>query len=141
MAEPMKRAGSLDETRAALERWRRTHGGRGKPIPAALWTAAACVARAEGVIATAHALRINPAKLARLVATTAAPARPTSSARACAAPGFVALEGLRVPPNREASVVLELRSASGDSMRVEVTGDAHGLELAALARAFWDREA
>lgn len=147
MTETTKRVGALEETRVALERWRRAHGGRGRPIPAALWAEAAAVARTQGLGATARALRMNPAKLARLVG--AAPRAPGAGveARAVAAPAFVALEGLRVPASRESGVpasrerglVVELASRDGDRMRVELTGDAHGAELAELARAFWSR--
>lgn len=139
MAEAAKRVGTLEEMRAALEQWRRAHGGRGRPIPAALWAEAAAVARTQGLGATARALRMNPAKLARLVA--AAPRAPGagSEARAASAPAFVALGGLRVPASRESGVVVELASRDGDRMRVELTGDAHGVELAELARAFWSR--
>lgn len=64
MANATKRGGSLEETREALERWRRAHGGRGKPIPAAFWTDAASVARVHGVGATARALRrVLPARV------------------------------------------------------------------------------
>lgn len=139
MTETTKRGGTLEETRLALERWRRAHGGRGKPIPLALWRQAAGVARAHGVGVTARALRVSPAKLARLAAAPAVDA--PAATRVTAAPGFVALGGLRVSASREAGVVLELVHHDGARMRVEVTGDACGVELATIARAFWSRGA
>lgn len=123
---------SLDGARAALERWRRTHGGRGRPIPPALWSEAAMVARAHGVEATARALRVNPTKLARLVGT--APRAADAEAAT-----FVALDGLRLEGRREAGAVIELVGCAGERMRIEVTGEVRGVDVAALARAFWSR--
>ncbi|HEY4915735.1 MAG TPA: hypothetical protein VIH92_02400 [Solirubrobacteraceae bacterium] len=120
----------LDTTRAALASWRRLHGGRGRPIPAALWSDAADVARANGVAKTARALRLNPRKLAKLA---------EGAPRSMVEPGgFVELGGLGFGEPR--TIALELVGREGDRVRVEVVGGAgSAMELVALARAFWSR--
>ena len=126
MGHEAKQSKGLEETRTALERWRRAGGGSGRPIPAELWSDAAAVARTLGVSRTARALRVDPRKLA----TLAAAAEPV---------GFVALGALEA---RGASkMVLELVSRDGDRVRIEVVGEANGDALATLARAFWSRGA
>ena len=49
-----------------FQRWRSSHAGR-LPIPEPLWTAAAEVAREQGVFPTAKALRLEYGKLKRWV--------------------------------------------------------------------------
>lgn len=49
-----------------FERWRSSHRGR-LPIPARLWASAAAVAREHGVLQTAKVLRLEYAKLKRMV--------------------------------------------------------------------------
>jgi hypothetical protein len=138
MVQDAKRGRSLEETRAALERWRRAHGGRGRPIPLALWTEAAEVARTNGVGATARALRVDAGKLGRL-ARGAAPGSPPNAAEPST---FVALEGLGLRTAREGrTAVLELVGRDGDRVRLEVVGDAGAIDVAGLARAFWSRRA
>ena len=44
-----KQGKDLEAAREALASWRRSHGGRGRPIPPALWSDAADVARVMGV--------------------------------------------------------------------------------------------
>jgi hypothetical protein len=127
----------LDTTREALASWRRSHGGRGRPIPAALWSDAADVARADGVAETARALRLDPGKLAKL-----AEGQAESAPRSVVEPArFVELGGLRLGEPREPrAVVVELVGREGDRVRVEVVGGAGGVvELVALVRAFWSR--
>lgn len=60
----MRGRGRLDEARARLARWRAQQGGRGIPVPEALWAEAVEVARVEGVEATARGLRLDRARLA-----------------------------------------------------------------------------
>ena len=125
----------LDTTREALASWRRSHGGRGRPIPAALWSDAADVARANGVAETARALRLDPGKLAKLVE-----GRAESVPRSLVEPaGFVELGGFRLGEPREPRTVLELVGREGDRVRVEVGGAGSAVELVELARAFWSR--
>lgn len=133
MGHHKNRGKDLDTMREALASWRRSHGGRGRPIPAALWSDAGAVARANGVAETARALRLDPRKLARLVE-----GRAESVPRSAVEPaGFVELGGLRLGEPR---TVLELVGREGDRVRVEVVGGAGGaVELVALARAFWSR--
>ena len=136
MVYDKNRGKDLETTREALTSWRRLHGGRGRPIPAALWSDAAEVARANGVAETARALRLNPRRLAEL-----AEGRAESAPRSVVEPaGFVELD-LRLGESREPrTVVLELEGREGDRVRVEVVGGAgSAVELIALARAFWSR--
>jgi hypothetical protein len=130
MGHDKNRVKDLDTTREALASWRRLHGGRGRPIPAALWSDAADVARANGVAETARALRLNPTKLAKLA---------EGAPRSVVEPvGFVELGSLGFREPR--TVALELVGREGDRVRVEVVGGAgSAVELVALARAFWSR--
>jgi hypothetical protein len=138
MGHDKNRWKDLDTTREALASWRRLHGGRGRPIPAALWSDAADVASANGVAETARALRLNPSKLAKLAEgrTESAPRRSMVEASR-----FVELGGLGLGgPHEPRTVVLELVGREGDRVRVEVVGGAgSAVELVTLARAFWSR--
>jgi hypothetical protein len=132
-----KRGKDLEATREALASWRRTHGGRGRPIPPALWSKAADVARGVGVPEVARALRLDAGKLARLVEGGAecAPRRKVELA------DFVELGGLELgTPRKAGGTVLELVGHEGDRVRVAV-GDGGGVDLVAIARAFWGRRA
>jgi hypothetical protein len=137
MVHDDKRAKDLEAVREALTDWRRRHGGRGRPIPAALWSEAADVARVNGVAGTARALRLDPTRLAKLAEGLA-----ESAPRSVVEPaGFVELGGLGWGEPREPrKAVLELVGREGDRVRVEIVGDAGGVEeVVALARAFWSR--
>jgi hypothetical protein len=133
MGHNKRRGQDLEATREALANWRRSHGGRGRPIPEALWSEAAAVAGANGVAEVARALRLDPRKLAKLVEGRAQggglePAQ------------FVELGGLELgEPREQGKAVLELVGREGDRVRVEVVGDGGGVDLVALARAFWSR--
>jgi hypothetical protein len=132
-----KRGKDLEAAREALTSWRRTHGGRGRPIPPALWSKAADVARGVGVPEVARALRLDAGKLARLVEGGA-----ESAPRSDVGPGdFVELGDLELGTLRVSRrTVLELVGQEGDRVRVEV-GDDGGVDLVAIARAFWGRRA
>jgi hypothetical protein len=134
MGHDKHRGKDLDTTREALASWRRSYGGRGRPIPAALWSDAAEVAGANGVAETARALRLDPRKLAKL-----AEGRAESAPRNVVEPaGFVELGGFGLGEPREPrTIVLDLMGREGDRVRVEVAGGA--VELVTLARAFWSR--
>jgi hypothetical protein len=137
MGHDKNRGKDLDTTREALASWRRSYGGRGRPIPEALWSDAADVGRANGVAETARALRLDPRKLAKL-----AEGRAESGPRSAVEPaGFVELGGLGLGgPHEPRTVVLELVGREGDRVRVEVVGGAgSAVELVTLARAFWSR--
>ncbi len=64
-----KKQTELAEVQTRLAWWRRRYGGRGRPIPEELWTAATALADAVGVNATARALGLNRARLARRVSS------------------------------------------------------------------------
>lgn len=137
MVDDRNRGKDLEATREALASWRRLHGGRGRPIPAALWSEAADVARANGVAEVARALRLDARKLAKL-----AEGESESAPRNVSAPaGFVELGGLELGERREArKAVIELVSREGDRVRVEMVGDVGGVvDLIALARTLWSR--
>jgi hypothetical protein len=126
-----KRGKDLEAVREALASWRRTDGGRGRPIPPALWSKAADVARGVGVPEVARALRLNAGKLARLV----------EGGSEVAAADFVELGRLELgTPRDPRRAVLELVGHEGDRVRVEV-GDGGGVDFVAIARAFWSRRA
>jgi hypothetical protein len=129
-----RRGKDLEAAREALASWRRTHGGRGRPIPPVLWSKAADVARGLGVPEVARALRLDAGKLARLVegGAESAPRREVEPA------DFVDLGRLELGAPRR--IVLELVGHEGDRVRVEV-GDGGSVDLVAIARSFWGRRA
>jgi hypothetical protein len=132
-----RRGKDFEAAREALASWRRTHGGRGRPIPPALWSKAADVARGVGVPEVARALRLNAGKLARLVEGRAERA-PGSEVEAA---DFVELGRLELgTPGESRRAVLELVGHEGDRVRVEV-GDGGGVDFVAIACAFWSRRA
>ena len=131
MGHDKNRGKDLDTTREALASWRRLHGGRGRPIPAALWSDAAEVARANGVAETARALRLDPRRLAKL-----------AEGRAESAPRGVveaAARGARRPgagePREPRAVVVELVGVwcRSRARRGVVGGAGSAVELVALA--------
>ena len=138
MGHDRNRRKDLESTREALTSWRRLHGGRGRPIPEALWSEAADVARAIGVAETARALRLDRRKLAKLAEGGA-----ESVSRSVVEPaGLVELGGLGLgEPRERRKAVLELVGREGDRVRAEIIGDAGVVvvEFVALARAFWSR--
>jgi hypothetical protein len=136
MVHGKNRGKDLETVRESLAIWRRSHGGRGRPIPAALWSDAADVARTMGVAETARTLRIDPGRLAKLVES-----RAEGASRGMTVPAtFVELGGLGLGVPREAGkVVLELVDREGDRVRVELVGGGRGVDVVALARAFWSR--
>ena len=142
-----------------FERWRSAHTGR-LPIPERLWTAAAELAREQGVFATAKALHLEYGKLKQL-ADAAVPASKGRVAKTPIAvrqtqggirhratlprrtrsqprpPAFVELLAPRPGSSQECRVELE---GPRGRMRVEFKGLATA-ELVALSRALWDGEA
>jgi hypothetical protein len=65
MAKQARAADGLVKVQRELASWRERHGGRGRSIPTGLWSAAAEVAAVQGVSATASALGVSRARLAR----------------------------------------------------------------------------
>jgi len=111
-----------------FERWRRSHRGR-LPIPAALWAAAAEVAREHGVFRTAETLRLEHAKLKSMVAS-ATPVRRAAAPRA----GFVELVAPQAVGLTEC--LIELEGPRG-KMRIQWKGGT-APDLAGLSRALWE---
>lgn len=121
----------LSTARQSLERWRRAHGGRGRPIPAEFWAEAEGLARIEGVDVTARALRLDRARLAARVHNAA-----QASDDNAATGGFVEVDAAGLCAAGQASIRLMGR----DGERLEITlGPTDAVDIAALARAFWAR--
>jgi hypothetical protein len=137
MAEPETTRGQLDRVQREFTRWREQHGGRGHPIPAELWKAAAQVAAIQGVKATARALGVDRGRLARRV--VASPCEASGMTRSpgagLASAAFVEVDAQRVFARGKA--VIRLRSRDGEQLEVEVEGGV--MDVQAVARAFWER--
>jgi hypothetical protein len=132
MTKHGRATGGLVKVQRDLASWRERHGGRGRSIPAGLWTAAAEVAALEGVNATACALGVSRARLARRLqersaAAVVAPA-PT------AAPTFVEVDAQRV--FAQGRTVVRLSRVGGDQVEIVVEGGA--VDVASLARSLWE---
>jgi len=118
--------------------WRERYGGRGRPIPQELWAEAAEVAAVAGVNETARVLGVDRERLARRVAelssgassVVALPAR-----RAAASAAFVEVDAQRVLSRGK--TVVRLTSRDGEQLEIEVDGGT--MDVAAVARAFWER--
>lgn len=121
-----------------LSSWRERHGGRGRAIPERLWAEAAEVAAVAGVNEAARELGVDRERLARRVAErsgkasseVAVPAR-----RAPASAAFVEVDAHRV--FARGVTVVRLTSRDGEQLEIEVEGGA--VDVAAVARAFWER--
>jgi hypothetical protein len=112
-----------------FERWRSSHRGR-LPIPAALWAAAAEVAREHGVFRTAKTLHLEHSKLKGMVKSTKPAVR-----RAPAPPaGFLELVASQAVSPTEC--LIELEGPRG-KMRIQWKG-ATAPDLAGLSRALWE---
>lgn len=143
----MKRRQVSQELKAAqehVERWRERAGGRGSRIPEELWSEAIGLARAEGVYATAKALRLNYERLRERV-TGAGDAgkvggkstRETRATRSeLMSSGFIDL-GM-APLGGGGKTVVEIEGRDGVRLRIDV-GGASGVDVVELARAFWSR--
>jgi len=122
---------SLEDIRSRFERWRRTRQGKA-PIPEELWSAAATVARRDGVNPTAVALHLDGGKLKRRMAAAGRSSRKAPPA------AFVELlapsqprSGARLP-----EYTLELEGSQG-KLRIHCQA-ATAAEWATLSRALWD---
>ena len=113
-----------------FERWRRSRRGR-SPIPAALWMAAAEVAREHGVFRTAKTLRLEYGKLKGMVASAKPAVR-----RAPAPPPAGFLELVAPQAVSPTECVIELEGPRG-KMRIQWKGAA-APDLAGLSRALWE---
>lgn len=136
MAEREKGREQLARVRKQLARWRARHGGRGRPIPTTLWAAAAEVASAEGVDATARALGVDRARLLRRMMGSAPPSSVgVPSAPLHATAGFVEVDAARVFSRGQ--MLVRLTSRDGEQLEIALEGGA--ADVATVARAFWSR--
>jgi hypothetical protein len=118
---------SLDEANARFEQWRQTRKGKAA-IPDELWSAAAEVARKEGVSRTSTELRVEWNELKRRVATAGA------ETRRPAPPAFVEL--VAPPAESIPECMIELEGRRG-KLRIHVKG-APASYLATLSRELWE---
>lgn len=136
MAEHVTTTVELGRVQRKLSSWREQHGGRGRPIPDALWVAVAEVAAVEGVRTTARALGVDRERLARRVQERAATSHGAGSAQtALTGPRFVAVDAGSVFARGQ--TVVRLTSRDGEQLEIAVAGGA--VDVAAVARAFWER--
>lgn len=144
----------LNELGQRVAAWREKAGGRGSTIPDQLWADAVCVARVNGVWATAKALRFNYGTLRDRVKDAAAPAKRRGTtvvkrgkiamARGAGAvasaiaphgnvpPSFIALEAGQF--GGAGRTVIDLVGRHGDRMRVDV---ASGVDVMGLIQTLW----
>jgi hypothetical protein len=123
---------TIEDVRSRFERWRQTRQGK-TPIPDELWSAAAAVARRDGVNPTAVALRLDGGKLKRRM-TASGPA-PRKEPPAAAFVELMAPSRARSGPNLP-EYMLELEGRNG-KLRIHCQA-ATVAELAVLSRALWD---
>jgi len=119
------RALTIDEVRARFEEWRKNRQGK-SPIPNELWSAAAQLARKDGINRTAAELHLDGGKLKRLMGAKATPRKPV--------PAFVELLTPRAVSAPEYTIELEGRRGT---VRIQLKG-ASASDLAALSRALWE---
>jgi hypothetical protein len=119
------RALTIDEVRARFEEWRKNRRGK-SPIPDELWSAAAQLARKDGINRTAAELHLDGGKLKRLMVEKTTSGKP--------APVFVELltpGAISIP---ECTIELEGRHGT---VRIQLKG-ASASDLAGLSRALWE---
>jgi len=119
------RALTMDEVRARFEEWRQNRQGRSR-IPDALWSAAAELARKDGINRTAAELHLDGGKLKRLMGAKATSGQPS--------PAFVELLTPRASSVPECTIELEGRRGT---VRIQLKG-ASAADLAGLSRALWE---
>lgn len=127
----------LSRVEKQLSRWRERHGGRGRRLPEPLWVAAVEVAAIAGVSETARVLGVDRERLLRRVGArpsgasgVAAPTRTTVASGA-----FVEVDAKRV--FARGKTVVRLSRGDGEQLEIEVEGSA--MDVAAVARALWER--
>lgn len=115
-----------------IDRWRQTRARRTR-MPEELWRAAAAAAAKHGIWFVSRVLRVNYDSLRQHMACKSEQAVDGGG-------GFVELEAGELLVSRQArEAVLELSRPDGTSMRMRLSGQA-GLDVLALARAFWDHD-
>jgi DNA-binding phage protein len=130
MAKQARAADGLVKVQRELASWRERHGGRGRSIPTGLWSAAAEVAAVQGVSATASALGVSRARLARRLQERSAKPAATSAPVA----SFVEVDAQRV--FAAGRTVVRIRRVSGEQVEIEVEGGS--FDVTSLARSLWE---
>lgn len=118
---------SLEEAKARFEEWRQTRKGKAA-IPDELWSAAAEVARKEGVSRTSTELRVEWNELKRRMTAAAGVSRQTAQ------PAFVELVAPQSQSLSECMIELEGRRCK---LRIQLKG-ASASYLATLSRELWE---
>ena len=116
---------TIDEVRARFEEWRQNRQGK-SPIPDELWSAAAELARKDGINRTAAELHLDGGKLKRLMGGKATSGK--------SAPTFVELLTPRAVSVPECTIELEGRRGT---VRIQLKG-ASTSDLVGLSRALWE---
>ena len=135
MVEPATTRGQLDRVQGRFSRWREQHGGRGHPIPTELWKAAAQMAAVQGVSATARALGVDRSRLARRMERSVAAPVSQPEQTALATTAFVEVDAQKV--FGQGQTVVRLTGRDGEQLEISMQGGS--VDLASVARAFWDR--
>lgn len=135
MAERKTTRGQLEQVQKRLARWRARHGGRGRPIPDALWAAAATVASTVGVDATARALDVDRARLSRRVKRSPSSSVAASKASSPSGASFVEVDAERVFSRGQ--MLVRLTNRDGEQLEIALEGGT--ADVTAVARAFWSR--
>lgn len=137
MSGPSSKISRLEQARDRMARWRERHGGRGIPLPDALWAEAVDIARREGVGATARVLRVNRGRLEARMGDN-----PEQQLEARVAgeggPRFVEVDTSRVclPPG---GTVIRWQGRDGERLEVEL-GAGATVDVVLLAQTFWSRQ-
>jgi hypothetical protein len=119
------RALTIDEVRARFEEWRQNRHGK-SPIPDELWSAAAELARKDGINRTAAELHLDGGKLKRLMGARTTSGKPAPTYRRTSDPSCNLCSGYTIElEGRRGTVRIQLKGAS--------TSD-----LASLSRALWE---
>lgn len=129
------RSARMDEVSRRIQQWRQTREKRSR-MPEPLWDSAVALAREYGLYATAQGLRVSYGSLkTRMTAASQLrrPGAPTTR--------FVEL-GPAAPFGAEqgAAAVVELTGRDGQKLTLRLVS-ANELDLPALLREFWGREA
>jgi hypothetical protein len=117
----------VGDVRTRFENWRQTRKGKAR-IPDELWSAAAEVARRDGVNQTATALHLDGGKLKRRMMATGPVSDKTMP------PAFVEMMVPHAVGASECTIELEGRTGK---LRIHWKG-ATAADLASLSRALWD---
>lgn len=118
---------SLEQAKIRFEEWRQNRKGK-SAIPDELWSAAAEVARTEGVSRTSTELRVEWNELKRRMTAAAGVSRRT------APPTFVELVASQAESLTECTIELEGRRGK---LRIQLKG-ASASDMATLSRALWE---